>query len=134
VTYVLTIIYIEPTGQSILDPSLFYLYENFEQQPMPIQVWDAKPLHYPPTCRLDKTLLEIVENLIPVMAIGGNAFEFANPKFPHVSALLNPQHHSQSYPVTAAIVQVSEEHKSLDGIGVLSKLECDPCSDSRKSS
>jgi len=90
-----------------MDPSLFYLYNDFEQQPISIPVWDAKPVHYPATCRLDKVILEMIATLKPMNAIGGNALEFTNPNFPHVKALLNPQHHAGSFPLTTAIVQVS---------------------------
>jgi hypothetical protein len=99
---------------------------------MSIQVWDARPIHYPPTCRIDKILLGIIESMNPINALGRNVFEFSNPKFPHVSALLNPQHHSASFPVTAAIVTVSKEQviegKSADQLGN------NPCFDSGKSS
>lgn len=74
-----------------------------------MQVWGAKPVHYPATCALDKIFFDIIQDLSPTANIGGDAFEFSNPKFPHVSALLNPQHHSIEFPVTAAIVQVGKE-------------------------
>ena len=93
-------------GQTLLDPSLFYLYDNFEQQPITIPVWDARPNHYPATCRLDKVFLELVENMKSLEPIGGNSSEFENPRFPHVGALLNPQHHSSAFPLTTAIVSV----------------------------
>jgi hypothetical protein len=89
-----------------MDPSLFYLYEDFPQQPMGIPVWDARPVFKPATCRFDKVCLELIETLKPMNAMGGNNSEFANPKFPHVQALLNPQHHAGSFPLTSAIVQV----------------------------
>jgi len=98
----------EPGRQTIMDPSLFYLYDNFEQQPISIPVWDARPVHYPATCRLDKVILEMIDTLKPLNAIGGNTLEFTSPKFPHVQALLNPQHHANSFPLTTAIVQVSQ--------------------------
>jgi hypothetical protein len=89
-----------------MDGSGFYLYEDFEQQTVSIPVWDARPVHYPATCRFDKVCLELIETLKPIHAIGGNALEFKNPKFPHVQALLNPQHHASSFPLTSSIVQV----------------------------
>jgi hypothetical protein len=89
-----------------MDPDLFYLYNAFKQRPMSIPVWKAKPVHYPATCRFDKVCLNIIATLTPINAIGGNALEFANPKFPHVQALLNPQHFSSSFPLTTAIVSV----------------------------
>jgi hypothetical protein len=61
---------------------------------MEIQVWDAKPIYYPATCRFNKALLEIIENVGPITAIRGNAFEFNNAKFLHIFAFLNPQHYS----------------------------------------
>ena len=97
---------IEPAGHTIIAPSLFYLYEDFEQQPVSIPVWDARPVHYPATCRFDKISLDLINNLKPLTPIGGNAFEFSNPKFPDVAALLNPQHHSATFPLTTAIVSV----------------------------
>ena len=98
--------YIEPASQDILDPSLFYLYDGFEQPTVSVPVWRAKPINYPPTCRLDKAFLDLVKTLRPLNAVGGNAIEFSDPKFPQVSALLNPQHHSAAYPLTTAIVLV----------------------------
>ena len=89
-----------------MDPGIFYLYDDFEQQPMSIPVWDARPLHYPATCRLDKVCLELIETLKPMNAVGGNAIEFADPKFPPVKALLNPQHHASSFPLTTKMVSV----------------------------
>lgn len=115
-----------------MDPSLFYAYEDFEQQTVSIPVWDARPVHYPATCRFDKVCLELIETLKPMHAIGGNALEFKNPKFPHVQALLNPQHHASSFPLTSSIVQVGwavcfGSWKSLN------VSECDICDDGRKS-
>jgi hypothetical protein len=85
---------------------MFYLYDDYEQQHMSIPVWDARPAHYPATCRFDKVCLEIIQTLKPLNSIGGNALEFTSPKFPNVQALLDPQHHASSFPLTSAIVQV----------------------------
>ncbi|PMD33123.1 hypothetical protein L207DRAFT_175622 [Hyaloscypha variabilis F] len=95
----------DPGRQALLDPSLFYPYDDFEQQPLSIPVWDAKPVHFPATCRFDKICLEMIQTLKPLNAIGGTALEFNSPKFPHVQALLNPQHHATSFPLTSSIVQ-----------------------------
>jgi len=98
--------YIDSANQGILDPSLFYLYSGFEQPTVSIPVWSARPIHYPPTCRLDKAFLDLIKTLKPLNSVGGNAIEFSDPKFPQVSALLNPQHHSAAYPLTTAMVLV----------------------------
>ncbi|KAH8746654.1 hypothetical protein BGZ57DRAFT_935899 [Hyaloscypha finlandica] len=94
-----------PAPPTILDPSLCNLYTDFKQQPISIQVWQAKPIHYPATCGLDKIFLDLVRDLNPLNSVGGNAYEFSTSKFPQVTALLNPQQHSMLYPVTSAIVQ-----------------------------
>jgi hypothetical protein len=94
------------TAQTTLDPRLFYLYDDFEPQPISIPVWGARPVHYPPTCTLDKICLDLMESLRPLNSIGGNALEFSNPKFPDVAALLNPQDHSSTFPLTTAIASV----------------------------
>jgi hypothetical protein len=52
----------------------------------------------------------MIQTLKPLNAIGGTALEFNNPKFPHVQALLNPQHHATSFPLTSSIVQASQEN------------------------
>jgi hypothetical protein len=89
-----------------MDPSLFYLYEDFEPPPISIPVWSARPVLKAATCRFDKVCLDLIETLKPMNAMGGNNLEFTNPKFPHVQALLNPQRHAGSFPLTSAIVQV----------------------------
>ena len=96
----------EPGGATILDPSHFYLYDGFEQQPMALQVWQARPLHYPATCRFDKIILELIDDIRPLNQAGGTALEFTNQSFPHVSTLLNPQQNSLMYPLSAGIVSV----------------------------
>ena len=95
--------------QTVIDPSLFYVYQEFNQQQtlISIPVWEAKPVHYPATCKFDKIVLDLIATLKPVQQTGGNDLEFANPSFPHISALLNPQQHSMMYPLAAEIVSVS---------------------------
>lgn len=39
--------------------------------------------------------------------IGANVLEFNNNRFPSVAALLNPEHHATTLPLTTAIVTVS---------------------------
>jgi hypothetical protein len=98
-----------PSLETVIDPSLFYVYQDFEQhQPiLSIPVWEARPVNYPATCKFDKIVLDLVATLKPVHQTGGNALEFSNPSFPHISALLNPQQHSMMYPLAAEIVSVS---------------------------
>ena len=82
-----------------------YLYDDFVR-PVSIPVWEARSLHYPPTCKVDKVLLGLVESRRPLNLIGANEYEFANEKFPAVAALLNPQHHASKFPLTTSIVSV----------------------------
>ena len=94
----------------LLDASLLpmlpqYLYDDFVR-PISIPVWEARSFHYPPTCRVDKVLLGLVESRRPLNPIGGNEYEFTNEKFPAVAALLNPQHHALTFPLTTSIVSV----------------------------
>ena len=94
-------------GPGLLHRNLMsqYLYDDFVQ-PISIPVWEARPCHYPATCRIDKVLLDLVESRKPLNLIGANEYEFANDKFPAVAALLNPQHHASSFPLTTTIVSV----------------------------
>ena len=94
-------------GSGVLDPSLLsqYLYDDIVQ-PISIPVWEARPCNYPPTSRVDKVLLDIVQSRKPLNPIGGNEYEFTNDKFPAVAALLNPQHHASTFPLTTTIVSV----------------------------
>jgi hypothetical protein len=100
-----------PIGTEVHEaPGLFdtslpsqYLYDNFVR-PISIPVWEARSFHYPPTCKVDKVLLDLVESRRPLNPIGGNEYEFAHEKFPAVAALLNPQHHASTFPLTASIV------------------------------
>ncbi|KAH8752082.1 hypothetical protein BGZ57DRAFT_965916 [Hyaloscypha finlandica] len=94
----------DPGRQAIVDPGLLYLYDNYEQQPMSIPVWDARPIHYPATCRFDKFCLGLIERMKPTNATGGNASEFTNPNFPHAQALFTPQNYAASFPLTTAVV------------------------------
>jgi hypothetical protein len=111
--YVLTVLVTEvPQGGGmggVLDPSLFsqYMYDDCVPT-LSIPVWEARPCHYPPTCRLDKIIHDIIASRKPLNAIGGNDYEFVNAKFPAVSALLNPQHHANTYPLTTTIVSVCD--------------------------
>lgn len=103
----LTIIIAEGTSTGLLDPSLFYIYDDFAPPLKSIPVWEARPCHYPATCRNDKIFLELIETRKSINNIEASALEFQNPRFPHMSAFLNPQHHAELYPFTAAIVSVS---------------------------
>jgi hypothetical protein len=104
----LTLIIAEPAMQTVLDPSLFYVYQDLaQQQPLSIPVWEARPVHYPATCKYDQIVLDLLANLKPIHQTGGNALEFANPSFPHISALLNPQQHAMIFPLATEIVSVS---------------------------
>jgi len=105
--YWLTIIIAEPASETIIDPSLSYLYQDLEQQSLSMPVWKARPIHYPATCKYDHIVLDLMANLKPLYQNGGTTLEFANPSFPHISALLNPQQHSMMYPLAAEIVSVS---------------------------
>lgn len=91
----------------LLDTNLLsqYLYDDFVR-PISIPVWEARSFHYPPTCRVDKVLLGLVESRRPLNPIGGNEYEFAHEKFPAVAALLNPQHFASTFPLTTSIVSV----------------------------
>jgi hypothetical protein len=91
----------------LLDSSLLSqcLCDDFVR-PISIPVWEARSFHYPPTCRVDKVLLGLVESRRPLNPIGLNEYEFANEKFPAVAALLNPQHHASTFPLTTSIVSV----------------------------
>jgi len=100
----------EHEAPGLLDASLLpllpqYLYDDFVR-PISIPVWEARSFHYPPTCRVDKVLLGLVESRRPLNPIGGNEYEFTNEKFPAVAALLNPQHHASAFPLTTSIVSV----------------------------
>jgi hypothetical protein len=53
--------------------------------------------------------------------VGANALEFSNTRFPSVAALLNPEHHAASLPLTTAIVTVS--HTNLFGIKLLTRVQ-----------
>jgi hypothetical protein len=90
-----------------VDASLLFqhLYDDFVP-PISIPVWEARSFHCPPTCRVDKVLLGLVESRRPLNPIGGNEYEFAHEKFPAVAALLNPQHHASTFPLTTSIVSV----------------------------
>ncbi|KAH8796716.1 hypothetical protein BGZ57DRAFT_961682 [Hyaloscypha finlandica] len=94
----------EPASETIIDPSLFNLYQDLEQQSLSMPVWKARPIHYPATCKYDHIVLDLMANLKPLYQNGGTTLEFANPSFPHISALLNPQQHSMMYPLAAEIV------------------------------
>jgi hypothetical protein len=91
----------------LLDTSLLsqHLYNDFVR-PISIPVWEARSFHCPPTCRVDKVLLGLVESRRPLNPIGGNEYEFAYEEFPAVAALLNPQHYALKFPLTTSIVSV----------------------------
>ena len=93
--------------EGILDPNLFtqYAYDDLVQ-PIQIGVWEALPCHYPPTCRIDKIFFDLVAARKPLNLIGGNEYEFKNPQFPSVTALLNPRHHAATYPLASTIAAV----------------------------
>ena len=94
-------------GPGVLDPSLLsqYLYNDFVQ-PISIPVWEARPCNYPPTCRVDKVLLDLVQSRKSLNLIGANEYEFTNDKFPSAAVLLNPQDHASTFPLTTTIVSV----------------------------
>jgi hypothetical protein len=100
-----------PDGLGILDPTLLqnYSFDNYTP-PRSIPVWEARPLHYPPTCRQDQILLNLVEARKQFKQIKAKDFELSDDKFPAVAPLLNPQHHEATYPLTASIASVS--HRS----------------------
>jgi hypothetical protein len=77
---------------------------------MPIyrQVWEARPHNIPPTCLLDKILVDLVDSGKVVNAIEpDNTPEFSSPKFPSVAALFNPRHHVSACPMASKIASVS---------------------------
>lgn len=96
-----------PANETLVNPKLFYGYEDLAPQSLGLHVWEARPMHYPATCLFDKVVLDLIAKLQPIHATGGNAIEFGNTSFPHISALLNPLHHSVMFPLSAEIVQVS---------------------------
>lgn len=94
-----------------MDPALLqnYPFEDYVKPPS-IPVWQARPLHYPPTCRQDKIFLSLIEERKLSSQTGGHDSELAelsDAKFPAVAPLLNPQNHASSHPLTASIVSVS---------------------------
>ncbi|KAH8750625.1 hypothetical protein F5882DRAFT_77230 [Hyaloscypha sp. PMI_1271] len=110
----------EHEAPGLLDASLLpmlpqYLYDDFVR-PISIPVWEARSFHYPPTCRVDKVLLGLVESRRPLNPIGGNEYEFTNEKFPAVAALLNPQHHASAFPLTTSIVSSLIYHLTIDNL------------------
>lgn len=97
-----------PAGIDLLDPNLIahadFPFNELQPPSLCIQVWEARPLHLPPTCRLDKIFLDIIEQRRLFGPLEGNVLEFSNASFPSVSALLNPDHHTSTLPLTTAIV------------------------------
>jgi hypothetical protein len=59
--------------------------------------------------------------------------EFSSPKFPDVAALLNPQHHASTFPLTAAIVTVRGVLK-FGSVRFLTLTEYNLCTDGGESS
>jgi len=106
-----------PDGLGILDPTLLqnYSFDNYVLPPS-IPVWEVRPCHYPPTCRQDKIVLNLVESRKQFSQTRGKDFELSDAKFPSVAPLLNPQHHAATYPMTASIVSVSHRSPLLSFI------------------
>ncbi|KAH6675167.1 hypothetical protein B0J14DRAFT_30197 [Halenospora varia] len=98
----------DPTTTGLLDPSLLshagFPYHDAPPPSLSIQVWEARPCQHPPTCRLDKVLIDIVESRKMLDAFGGNRVEFGDKKFPSVAALLNPRVQEGGHPLTCAVV------------------------------
>ncbi|KAE9366388.1 hypothetical protein N431DRAFT_446556 [Stipitochalara longipes BDJ] len=111
-------------GLGLFDPTLSqnYPFEAYVQPPS-IPVWQARPLHYPPTCRQDKIFLNLIEERKLFSQIVGSDSELSDAKFPAVAPLLNPQHHESTHPLTASIASNIIHCFSLDNfpqqIGIL---------------
>ncbi|KAN0099068.1 protein of unknown function (DUF3425) domain containing protein [Hyaloscypha variabilis] len=104
-------------GLGLFDPTLLqnYPFEDYVRPSIP--VWQARPLHYPPTCRQDKILLNLIEERKLSSQTGGNdseLSELSDAKFPAVAPLLNPQNHASTHPLTASIVSNIIYYYSLD--------------------
>ncbi|KAH8647464.1 hypothetical protein BGZ60DRAFT_553404 [Tricladium varicosporioides] len=98
----------DPTTTGLLDPTLLshagFPYHDAPPPSLSIQVWEARPCQHPPTCRLDKVLIDLVESRKMLDAFGGNRVEFGDTKFPSVAALLNPKVQEGGHPLTCAVV------------------------------
>lgn len=91
----------------MLDPTLLQNYSFDTYVPPPSRpVWQARPCHYPATCRQDKIILGIIEARKQYSQTWGKDTELSDTKFPCVEPLLNPHNHQTRFPLTAKIVSV----------------------------
>ncbi|OCK75636.1 hypothetical protein K432DRAFT_429272 [Lepidopterella palustris CBS 459.81] len=80
---------------------------DFRLMPSPTcnQVWAALPNILPPTCPLDKVLVELVRSRRLHEDRCGNIQGFQKQRFPSVHSLLNPEHEPEKGPATSTVVK-----------------------------
>lgn len=70
-------------------------------------IWEALPRHQPPTCQLDKILVDLINSKRDCDGNGANAAEFSSAQFPSVNSLLNPEEvNAKQSSVTSTVVKV----------------------------